>query len=239
MFRTPFLLIPILGLLLAGPDTAAHAASGDKGGGERTISLAGTGVAKARPDTAHISTGVISEGPTAHEALEKNSAAMSQVVAELKAQGLEPKHIQTTNFAVHPRYQHFKDGKPSAIIGYRVVNSVRIKVRDLEKLGAIVDKVVALGSNQIGGIAFSVEDPAPLKDQARKLAMANAIRKAKLYAEAAGATLGKVLKISEGVTQRPPRPVFARAAVEAKAATPIEPGQQMLQVRVDVTWQLQ
>ncbi|MGI9385222.1 MAG: SIMPL domain-containing protein [Methyloligellaceae bacterium] len=236
MFRNVFLLIPILGLLMMGTDGGALAASGDNG---RTISLAGTGVAKARPDTAHISTGVISEGPTAHEALEKNSAAMAQVVAELKAQGLEPKDIQTTNFSVHPRYQHFKDGKPSAIVGYRVVNSVRVTVRDLMKLGTVVDKVVGLGSNKIGGIEFSVDDPAPLKSQARKLAMENAISKANLYAEAAGAKLGKVLKISEGVTQRPPRPVFARAAVEAKSATPIEPGQQMLQVRVDVTWELE
>lgn len=236
MFRNPILLIPILGLLIAGPVTGALAASDNDG---RTISLTGTGIAKARPDTAHVSTGVISEGPTAHEALEKNTAAMAQVVAELKAQGLAPKDIQTTNFSVHPRYQHFKNGKPAAIVGYRVVNSVRIAVHDLMKLGAILDKVVSLGSNKIGGVEFSVDDPVPLKNQARKLAMENAISKANLYAEAAGARLGKVLKISEGVTQRPPQPVFARATANAKAATPIEPGEQSLQVHVNVTWELE
>ncbi len=237
MIRAPLLAAPILAGFLLAPSAPALAASDTD---KRTISLSGTGVAKARPDTAHISTGVVSEAVSAREALDKSNGTMSRVVTELKAQGLDPKDIQTTDFSVQPRYRRFKDGKPPEIIGYRVVNSVLVKVRQLERLGEILDKVVTLGANRIGGIAFSVDDPAALQDAARKRAVQNAIRKARLYAEAAGAKLGKVMKISEGASHRPPRPVLARAALRSDAAAaPIEPGEATLQVRVDVTWELE
>lgn len=237
MPRVPVLALAVCSIVAFTPPGPAAAAEKDAA---RTISLSGMGSAKGSPDTAHISTGVVSEAATAREALDKNNGAMARVIDELKAQGLEPKNIQTTNFSVRPRFQHFKDGKPPVISGYRVVNSVRIKVSDLTKLGIILDKVVTLGSNQIGGIEFSVADAANLKDMARREAMADASHKAKLYAEAAGAKLGKVLKISEDFAQIQPRPAFARAALEAKAATaPIEPGEQTLQARVNVTWELE
>ncbi len=213
----------------------ATAAAEDKA---RTLSLTGTGTAKARPDLAHITTGVVSEGDTAHIALAENTAAMTKVIAQLKAQGLEAKHIQTTNFSVHPKYKQSKDGRPAVIVGYRVVNSVRITVHDLENLGVILDKVVSLGSNQIGGIEFSIAESDPLTDAARKDAMADAIRKAELYTAAAGVKLGPVMTISEHVASVTPRPVFARAALEAKASVPIEAGEQALSVQVNVTWEL-
>lgn len=205
----------------------------------RTVSVTGIGVAKARPDIASISIGVVNEGKTAKEALDKNTAAMSRVIVELKGQQVEPKDIQTTNFTVRPKFQHFKDGKPPAIVGYRVVNSVRIMVRDLKLLGVILDQAVSLGSNQINGIEFSVEDAASLEDEARKKTMADARHKAELYATAGNAKLGKVLVISEDSIANPPRPMFARAAISARAASvPIEPGEHQSQARVNVSWEL-
>lgn len=203
------------------------------------VSVTGIGIAKARPDTASISIGILSEGDTAKEALEKNTAAMSRVIVELKGQKVDPKDIQTTNFTVRPKFQHFKDSKPPAIIGYRVVNSVRIIVRDLKMLGVILDQAVSLGSNQINGIQFTVEDAASLEDKARKTAMTNARHKAELYATAENAKLGKVMVISEDFIARPPRPEFGRAAMSAKAApVPIEPGEHQVQARVHVSWEL-
>lgn len=223
---TSILLTPV------SPATAAE----DKA---RTITLTGTGSVTARPDIVHISTGVASDAKTAGAALSANTASMSKVISQLKAQGLEAKDIQTTDFSVQPRYRHYKDGQPATIIGYRVVNSVRITVRDISKLGAILDKVVTLGSNQIGGIRFSVSNAEKLKDTARRNAMADAIRKAEIYAAAAGVKLGQVKNISESFTSRPPRPVFARAAMRAEAASvPIEAGEQSLEVRVNVSWEL-
>ncbi len=206
---------------------------------KRMVSVTGMGVAKARPDTASISIGVVSEGRTAKEALDKNSTAMSRVNVELKGQKVGPKDIQTTNFTVRPKFQHFKDGKPPAIIGYRVVNSVRIMVRDLKLLGVVLDQTVSLGSNQINGIQFSVEDAASLEDEARKKAMADARHKAELYAAAGNAKLGKVLVISENFIVSPRPPEFGRAAMRAKSApVPIEPGEHRMQARVHVSWEL-
>jgi hypothetical protein len=203
------------------------------------VSVTGIGSAKARPDTASISIGVVSEGKTAKQALDQNTASMGRVIVELKGQKVDPKDIQTTNFTVRPKFQHFKDGKPPAITGYRVVNSVRIIVRDLKMLGTILDQAVSLGSNQINGIQFSVEDAAALEDKARKSAMANARHKAELYASAGGAKLGKVLVISEDFIDSTPRPQYARAAMSAKSASvPIEPGEHNLQARVHVSWEL-
>lgn len=228
----PLLLILAFVLVYHVPALAAEAPA------KRTISVTGTGIARARPDTASISIGVVSEGKTARAALDENTAAMSRVNVEMKGQKVKPEDIQTTNFSVRPKFQHFKDGKPPAIVGYRVVNSVRIIVRDLKNLGAILDQAVSLGSNRINGISFFLAEPAALKDEARKLAMADAWRKAALYAAAGKAKLGPVLSITEDIVIHPPRPVFARALQAEAAPVPIEPGEQKLQTQVRVVWEL-
>lgn len=230
----PRILIAIAIAALFALALPGRAPAADK---PRTVSVTGIGTAKARPDTAHITIGVVSEGETARAALDQNTAAMRKVVAELEAQGLADADIQTVNFSVHPKFEHPDDGKPPVIVGYRVVNSVRITVRDRDKLGAILDTAVSLGSNQIGGIEFSIAEASALEDQARRDAMADARRKAQLYAATANAALGRALTISEE-TSTPPRPMLARAA-EAKTAVAIEAGEYTLQVRVQVSWELQ
>ena len=120
------------------------------------------------------------------------------MIDALKGEGLDPKDIQTTNFSVQPVYEERKEGRAPAIIAYQVTNSVRITVHDIAKLGAILDKVVTLGANDVGSIEFGVSEPEALKDEARKQAVSEAIANAKLYAEAVGGTLGKVLTISRG-----------------------------------------
>ena len=163
---------------------------------KRSISLTATGTIKTSPDIVDISTGVTSQAGSAKEALAKNSAAMTEVVAALKAEGIDPKDIKTTNFTVQPLYEERKDGRSPNIVGYQVTNSVHLTVRDIAKLGQILDKVVSLGANDVSSIEFRVAEPEALKDEARKLAMRNAIANAKLLAEAAGARLGKVLTIN-------------------------------------------
>ncbi len=206
---------------------------------KRTISVTGIGSVKAAPDIAYISTGVITEAPTAQKAAADNASAMGRVIGELKAQGLEPRDIQTTNYSVRPRYQHFKDKRPPAITGYRVVNTVRIAVRELNKLGAVLDKVVTLGSNQIGGVQFGLSAPGKIKDEARRMAMADALRKAKLLAGVANATVGKAQKIEEHAAVAR-RPAFGRAALQVNpAAVPIEPSAHVVHAQVNVVWELQ
>lgn len=234
-----FLRLAAAAILCLSAFPAAAAAQAETEKTPRIISLTGLGSVTASPDLARISTGVATEGNTAREALAKNTAAMSRIVAEIKTQGLDPKDIQTTDFAIHPIYTHNKDGSQAMISGYRAVNSVTVTVRDIARLGEILDKVVSLGSNQIGGIEFAINDPESLQDRARRDAMTNASQKAKLYADAAGATLGRVMSISEEAIAPPPHPIYARAMEAKSADVPIEPGSEKLQIRLHVTWELQ
>jgi hypothetical protein len=210
---------------------------------KRTISLTATGAVKTTPDKVDISTGVTSEAKSAREALDANTDAMAKVVAALKEDGIEPKDIQTTNFSVSPVYEQRPydkpDGRPPVIVGYRVTNQVRITLHDTKKLGAILDRVVSLGANQIDSIEFGVDEPEALKDEARKLALKNVADNAKLYAEAAGVGLGPILTISEEESAYYPRAVPAAARMDAmKEAVPIEAGTASVEVRVRVTWEI-
>jgi len=205
---------------------------------QRTLSLSATGSVNVRPDTAHITVGVVSQAENARTAVDDNNTAMSEVRDALKEKDIDSKDIQTTNFSVHPRYQHFDDGKPSVISGYRVVNSVRITVRDIGRLGEVLDKVVGLGSNQVGGISFSVSEPESLMDKARVQAIETARERAELYAQAAGTAVGEVLKIEEVDSNNAPEPRFRALAAKAESEVPIEAGETEIKVRVRVVWAL-
>lgn len=235
MSRLPVAFLIALTFVFTPPASGIAAEIADK----RTVSVTGLGIVKAKPDTASISIGVVTEGKTARIALDKNTAAMSRVNVEMKGQKIEAADIQTTNFSVRPKFQHFKDGKPPAIIGYRVVNSVRITVRDLNKLGTILDQAVSLGSNQINSIQFFIAESAALENEARVKAIKNAREKAKLYATTAKAKLGKVLTISEQFISRPPQPKFQMALrATAAASVPIEPGEQKIRAQIHMVWEL-
>jgi uncharacterized protein YggE len=205
---------------------------------KRTISLVATGAVKTTPDKVDISTGVTSEAKRAREALDQNTEAMAKVVEALKGEGIEPKDIQTTNFSVSPVYEQRKEGTAPFIVGYRVTNAVRITVRDTKKLGAILDKVVSLGANQIDSIEFGVEEPEVLKDEARKLALKTVTDNAKLYAEAAGVGLGQILSISEEESSYQPRFAPAATRMEMAKDVPIEAGTASVEVRVRVSWEI-
>jgi uncharacterized protein YggE len=203
----------------------------------RTIALTAVGQVAATPDKVDISTGVTSQAPTAKAALDKNSEAMTGVVAALKDEGIDAKDIQTSDFSVSPIYEQSKDGtRAPEIAGYQVTNSVRITVRDTKKLGPILDKIVSLGANQIGAIEFGISEEEPLKDEARRRAMQQALANAKLYAEAANANLGNVLTIAEEQGMVIPR--AAARPMAMKADVPIESGTAMVEVRVNVTYEL-
>ena len=226
----------LLALLAAAP-LASPARAHDEPQ-RRTITISAAGAVKTKPDQVEITTGVTSQAPTAREALDKNTEAMRKVVQGLKEAGLDAKDIQTTEFSIQPLYQNRKGEASPFIVGYQVTNSVFLTVRDVGKLGAVLDKVTTLGANQIGGINFGVSEPEALKDEARKLAIKEAMENAKLYAEAAGATLGRVYSISEepGIIRPYATP---RAAMEMAAKdVPIEAGQTAVEIRVTVTFEL-
>jgi uncharacterized protein YggE len=204
---------------------------------ERYVTVSATGAVSAAPDLARISTGVATDGETARAALDANNKAMSGLIEGLKRLGIETRDIQTTHVAVEPRYQHHQDGRPPQIVGYRVINQVRIVQRVIARLGETIDASITLGANQLGGIEFDVSGAETLKDEARRLAIANARRRAELYATAAGVALDRVLSISETTMASGPRPMHSTRMAIADAA-PVEPGEQALSVTVHVTWGL-
>lgn len=205
---------------------------------DRLITVSATGYAYAEPDRARLTAGVAAEADTAEAALAENSALMRKVVTGLKESGIEARDIQTTSFNVEPRYTNPRDGSAPVINGYRVSNQVAVLVRDLKALGGLLDKLVALGSNQMHGLAFEVSEAETLKDAARKEAVANARRRAELLAGAAGAALGEVVTIAEETGYGGPRPMAAARVAKADFV-PVEAGTETLEARVTVTWRLQ
>ena len=219
---------------LCEPQTAM-AADGDRSG-ERLVSVSATGSVDAEPDLASVSVGAIVEADTAKEALARSSALMAKLIDGLKALGVAAKDIQTTAINIEPRYTQAKDGRPAALAGYRLVNRVHLTVREVKRLGEILDGAIGLGANQVNGIGFDVSNAETLMDEARRRAIANARRRAELYAAAAGAQLGSVLTISETNNASPRALPMARAA--AGAPVPVEPGTRALTVEVNLTYAL-
>ncbi len=212
---------------------------------QRIMVMAGEGLVQAPPDMATITLGVVSEDARASAALAANSAAMTEVIDALKAEGIESRDLQTSGFSVQPimsqpprNYDHSVPFRPE-ILGYRVRNNLTARIRDLTRVGAILDVSVTLGANSVSGPNFGVADPQPLEDEARGVAMADALRKAELYAEAAGVTLGPVVRIEESIAHRPQTFEMRAAMPMAEdAAVPIESGELTFRAQVSVSWRL-
>jgi len=199
------------------------------------ISVTGEARISVPPDLAQIDAGVTSDGKTAREASDANNAAMGKVLLALKGAGIDEKDYQTSRLSLQPQYSPSKVSGPATVVGYRASNRVTIRLRDVTKVANVVDTLVTSGANEIGGINFMVSQASKLLDDAREQAVADARRKAEIYAKAAGVTLGAPLSISEeGAAQ----PLFrARmAAPMAAAATPVAQGEETLSITVGMTW---
>ena len=212
----------------------------------RTITLTGHGQVHAAPDMAIIRVGVVRQAKTARIAVSQNNQAMQNVITVVGEYGVAKKDTQTSGFSLAPRYVYprpSKSGpqKPPRIVGYSASNNLAITVRKLVDVGDILDAVISAGSNNVGGIQFSIQNPKPLRNQARRLAMQDAIAKAKLYASEGGFTLGAIISVSEFSQNNRSRPAFqaGRAAAQFKRArVPIAQGEQSITMRVNVVWEI-
>lgn len=205
-------------------------------GAERSIEVLGQGSVHSMPDQAQIQVGVVSDAPTSSVALRDNSEAMSKLLALLKQRGIADKDVQTQSFTVSPRYQHTPN-RPAQLIGYQVHNQVQVHVRELSDLGTLLDAVVQHGANRVHGIQFIVGDADKRLDEARRLAIADAERKAQLYANSAKLALGSVLRIEELVAQLPLPRAVSMAAARADEAVPVATGQVETEVSVRVVFE--
>ena len=211
-----------------------------------TIRVSGQGEVVIAPDMALISVGVVEEAKTAREALTANNEAMNKVFAAMKKQGIADKDLQTSGLNISPNYYYppvkkNEGRKPPVITGYTVSNNIAVRIRDLSKVGVILDQAVTLGVNSGCNIQFTNSDTTEVYTQARQKAMADAIAKAKTLTNAAGADTGRILSISEN--SRSPRPMPManarfKAMESADASVPVAGGENTYMVTVNVEWEI-
>jgi uncharacterized protein YggE len=197
-----------------------------------TLSVVGTGVVKTQPDTATTSFGVTTQAADAQQAIPKNSAAMAKVIAALKGAGIDAKDIQTQFVSLDPRY----DDQGRQIAGYTASNTASAVVRDLPKVGDVIDSAIAAGANTVSGPSLAREDKDKLYREALEAAVADARVKATVLAHASGVSLGAVRSLSE--SSAPQYPVPYAAAMRATDSTPVEPGTAEITATVSVVFAL-
>ena len=203
----------VLGLMVGGPAAAQ----------EDTITVMGDGQVAVEPDLAHVRVGVTTDAGTAAEALASNSAAMQQVMDRIESEGVEPRDIQTSTLELGPRYSN-RGGETPQVEGYTARNVLTVRVRDLDRLGAILDAAASDGANTFEGISFGLAEPDPVNDEALRLAVADARRKAELLADEAGVALGAVRSI-DATAERGPRPMEMATARMESDSVPVARGE--------------
>jgi len=202
---------------------------------EGRVIVIGEGSVYVAPDYAQIRGGVTTNGKTDKEATDANSKLMAAITAALLNSGIAQADIQTAQFSIQPVYAPPQPQNEPKLVGYRVSNQVTVTVRSLGKVSDILDRMVDAGATDIGNVSFLHADPAKALDQAREAAVADARRKAELYAHGLGFTLGRVAWLTEDTGLMPPVPVPAfRAQASMAAPVPIAPGEDNLRVQITV-----
>lgn len=202
------------------------------------LTVSAEGMSEGRPDMATVNLGVTTEGQTAQAALQENARRMTALTQALRRAGIAERDIQTSNVSVYPQ-QQYREGQSPLITGYQANNTVTAKVRNIDATGRVIDAAVAAGGNTVNGVYFSYQDPDRQLDAARRNAIAEARRRAELYASALNMQLVRVVAVQEGGGYSPPAPMPMAARMEAQdASTPIAPGQIETRVSVNVTFEL-
>ncbi|QHO78728.1 SIMPL domain-containing protein [Bradyrhizobium sp. CCBAU 051011] len=200
------------------------------------ISVTGEANVSVAPDQAQIDGGVTSDAKTAREASDANNAAMGKVLLALKGAGIEEKDYQTSRLSLQPQFATSPRTaeRTAGIVSFRASNRVTVKIRDVTKVANVIDVLVSAGANDIGGISFTVTQASKHLDEAREKAIADARRKAEIYAKAVGVALGEPISVEEG---GPPGPLFrGKVAAPMAAGAPVAQGEETLSVTVNVSW---
>jgi hypothetical protein len=205
------------------------------------LSVSAEGKSEARPDMATINLGVTTEGQTAQAALQENARRMTALTQALRRAGIAERDIQTSNVSVYPQ-QQYRENQTPLITGYQANNTVTAKIRNVNNVGRVIDAAVGAGGNTINGVSFSHADPDAQLDLARRAAIAEARRRAELYASALNMRVVRIVAVQEGGGYSPPFPVaYERAAAQDMAMappTPVAPGEIETRVSVSVTFEL-
>ncbi len=203
---------------------------------DRLITVTGEGSVAVSPDLAFVNLGVSQDADTADQALTGMSVAMAAVLARLDAAGIAPADIQTGQLSLDPRYDYNSyDGVPK-MLGFTATTMVDVRVRDLAKLGGVLDAVVEDGANRLGGVRFDVVDKTDVMETARRAAVADAMARAAVFADAAGVTLGDLVSLTETAGYTAPMPMTALRMEADAGSVPVATGEVSLQAMVTMVY---
>jgi len=234
---TSIAAIAILTTALAGTlASAGPAANLPADAAQRTVAVSGSAQMTLKPDIAYVTFGTLTYDASAGAARDANNILMAKVMDALKAQAVDTeKDVKTVNYSINPRY----DANGTQITGYEINNSIQVKVRSLDKLGAIMDTAAAAGANLANGLSFGVEDSETAYNQALVKAIENAKQRADTLAKSAGGTLGAVVSASENGGYYPPSPIYyARGAMDSAGSVPVSSGTLQVSANVSITYAL-
>ncbi len=203
-----------------------------------TISVSGRGQVSVVPDMATINLGVLNTADTANAAVSGMSDKIAAILVTLSAAGLADTDVQTSSLRVNPIQDYNNSTGRSRITGYSAQSTITVRVLDLDDLGQILDQALSDGANQLNGLQFDVANRAPHLDAARQLAVADAMSKASVFTQAAGASLGTLLSITEGGAQ--PGPIMMEMSSMARdAGVPVAAGDISISASVSMTYAIE
>jgi uncharacterized protein YggE len=193
---------------------------------------------ETRPDIATFSTGVQTMAPTASEAVRANNVQMASVVARLKKLGIADRDIQTTQINLNQQFD-YRDGQ-QIFKGYQASNMVNAKLRDLKKLGALLDALAVDGATNFNGPTFGIDDDSSFRDAARDKVWASAMTRARNLARKAGFADVRVLRVEESEQGRgySPMPMVVRSMDASEKSTPISPGELSVGATMSFTFEM-
>lgn len=221
-------------LALALPSLGQSSPTPPASSSERTVKVTGAAIVRSQPDEATISIGVQTQDRTANQALRDNAAKMAKAINAVVAAGVSRNDIATSFINLNPNY----DTSGQAVLSYTAMNQVDVTVRDLTKVGQVIDRAVAAGANLTGGISFKLSDRNQGRADALTAAVQDARSQAEALATAAGAHLGQVVSIEQDSSALPPPILDERTKAGLAASTPVLPGTLETQVSVTVVWAL-
>lgn len=236
--RTALFATALVALLASGLTMTASAQSPQTTNDGTLLSISADAQATRVPDIATLSGGVVTQATDANTAMRANADQMSKVMAAIKAAGIAERDVQTAGISLFPQYR-YAENQPPTITGYQATNTVNVKVRDISRLGKVLDALVASGANQISGPNFEIDEPEAAYDEARRNALKKAQARADMYAATLGLRVRRIVSISEGGGYNPPGPLpmMKMAAMEARD-TPVSPGETALSASLSVVFEL-
>ncbi len=219
---------------------------------ENIITVSATSEVYAKPDLALTTFSVVTEAKTVGEAMADNTAKMNAVIASVKSQGVEDKDLKTTNFNISPRYEWYDSTNcplyasycypgQRVLVGYEVTQSLQVKIRDLAKVGDIVQGATEAGANEVGDLQFTIDNEDLLKEEARGKAIEEAKTKAEILAGQLGIRLVKIISFSENGYVPYPLYAAAETAPSGKGGgvtLDIQTGENKISVMVSITYQI-